>query len=551
MTTCSDPLVRRRLRAPREDRTVLVDPPLERLESTVRDNVALRNRADYDVQGRWLSDLSCQARRDLIDEARRYTVSYRDARSAEPRGEGLIFLAGHQPQLFHPGVWFKNVALGTLAARCGATAVNLLIDSDTVKSTSLRVPGGSLREPRLELIPLDAPGLPVPYEQRRVQDPDTFADFGRRAAERIAPLVPDPMVTDYWPMVCERLRETDNLGLCVAQSRHQWEARWGLNTLELPQSRICQGEPFCWFVAHLLAQLPRLHAVYNEVVEAYRRANKVRNSAHPVPNLGSQGRWLEAPFWIWTTSNPQRRGVWVLGNGDQIRLSDRQGLEIELPLSVDGDASRAVQRLVELQAEGVKLRSRALVTTLWARIALGDLFLHGIGGGKYDQVTDALVRRFLGLKPPQFMVLSATLRLPVQRPGVEESDIRRVNQLLRGLRYHPEKALPRKVLANSCSCPDSPAALAAKKHRWIQTPKTPQNARQRHQEIEQANLGLQPWVEPQRAVLRRRRDELEAALRAEAVLAWREYAFCLHPEATLQDFLFGVLPKVEQMRSDG
>ena len=51
----------------------------------------------------------------------------------DPRG--LIFLAGHQPELFHPGVWFKNFALGDLARRYQATAVNLVIDSDTVKST--------------------------------------------------------------------------------------------------------------------------------------------------------------------------------------------------------------------------------------------------------------------------------------------------------------------------------------------------------------------------------------------------------------------------------
>ena len=36
-------------------------------------------------------------------------------------------------QLFHPGVWLKNFALGTLARRLNAVAVNLLIDTDTIK----------------------------------------------------------------------------------------------------------------------------------------------------------------------------------------------------------------------------------------------------------------------------------------------------------------------------------------------------------------------------------------------------------------------------------
>ena len=58
--------------------------------------------------------------------------------------------------------------------------------------------------------------------------------------------------------LCDIHRESGRLGAALAQSRHQLEGRWGLETLEVPQSRICQSEPFCWFVAHLLARLPRL-----------------------------------------------------------------------------------------------------------------------------------------------------------------------------------------------------------------------------------------------------------------------------------------------------
>ena len=87
--------------------------------------------------GRWRS---WPGRRgaELLAAARRWTggLSRRASwRSEDP--DGPIFLAGHQPELFHPGVWFKNFALGTLARRHGAAAVNLVIDSDTVKSTSL------------------------------------------------------------------------------------------------------------------------------------------------------------------------------------------------------------------------------------------------------------------------------------------------------------------------------------------------------------------------------------------------------------------------------
>jgi len=68
-----------------------------------------------------------------------------------------------------------------------------------------------------------------------------------------------------------------------------------------------------------------------------------------------------------------------------------------------------------LEAVGLKVRSRALTTTLFARVCLGDLFMHGLGGGKYDELTDDLIRRFFGLEPPGYLVLTGTLRLPLPR----------------------------------------------------------------------------------------------------------------------------------------
>ena len=46
------------------------------------------------------------------------------------------------------------------------------------------------------------------------------------------------------------------------------------------------------------------------------------------------------------------------------------------------------------ESEGIRLRPRALTTTMYLRLAMGDLFLHGIGGAKYDQLTDRIIEHF-------------------------------------------------------------------------------------------------------------------------------------------------------------
>jgi hypothetical protein len=529
----------RPLHAPHEDRSVLVEPPFSESRALVEQNLTGRREWQYDLQGRPLEQVARQARRELLREARRWTSSYRDVTPPACGEIERVFLAGHQPQLFHPGVWFKNLALDWLARRYQAVAVNLLVDSDTMKTNALRVPGGTPDAPRAVSLPLDRPASAMPYEERRILDRAMFADFGRRVTQELATLVPDPLIRELWPLAVDRARRTDNLGACLAQSRHLTESGWGLNTLEVPQSRICQSESFAWLVAHVLAQLPRFRQVYNEVVAEYRRVNRIRNAAHPVPDLAADGEWLEAPFWIWTAGDPVRRPLYAARQGKEIRIGDRQRLEFTLPLDTDLNGSAAAGRLMELSGRGVKIRSRALITTLWARLALGDLFLHGIGGAKYDQVTDGLIVRFFGLEPPGYMVLSATLHLPVDRPPQPVADERSIHRQLRELDFHPERHLDR---ARQPAELGNPEPLVAEKLHWIRTAQTPANARERYVALRRVNQALQPWVARQREHLIEESHRRREAAQQEKILGWREYAFCLYPEQPLRDFLFSQLP---------
>lgn len=509
----------------------MIEPPLAEADGVILQNIQLR-QADCDLQGRGLSDLAAQARRELLAAAYRYTHQYRDVPAPPAGDETQVVLAGHQPQLFHPGVWYKNFILGRLAQGGQRATVNLIIDSDTCKSTALRVPGGSVADPRVDLLPLDRAAEPIPFEERRILDRDCFAGFGERAFQQIRSLVPAPLVREFWPLVAERSRAESNLGLCLAQGRHVQEERFGNATLELPQSQVCSLEAFHWFTSHLLAHLPRLWDVYNAAVAEYRRANHLRSKSHPVPDLASHDQWLEAPYWIWTRDNPLRRPLFVRSRGEDLLLSDRRGLEIELPLSAEADAQRAVAVLAELAGRGIKLRTRALITTMFARLVLGDLFLHGIGGAKYDEVTDLVIRRFLGIDPPAYLTVTATLRLPTPHAEVSPQDLRDADAKLRELEFHPERFLDPAGAAD----PDA-AALIAQKQRWVSTPQTRENAKQRCTAIRQANDGLQPRLAPLREQLAGERERIAQRLRGENILAWREYAFALYPEESLRSLL--------------
>jgi hypothetical protein len=439
-------------------------------------------------------------------------------------------LAGHQPQLFHPGVWYKNFVLGGIARQLGGVGIHLLIDSDMCRSASIRVPTGSVEQPRIDVVAYDEPAAEVPYEERAILDHETFRSFGQRVESILRPLVPNPLIRDFWPMTLERYPQQTNLGLRLAQGRHALEQDWAIDTLELPQSVVCQMPEFAWFLAHVLAHLPRFWSAYNDALADYRRAHRMRNRAHPVPDLEDDDGWLEAPFWIWTAEDPERRPLYAQQTGNELVISDRASRTYRLPLSGDCDASAAVEQLVDLAARGVKIRTRALTTTLFARVVLSDLFLHGIGGAKYDQVTDQIARTFFGFGPPEFATVSATLRLPIARHDAASAKERSCEEQLRELRYHPERFVDAASHAGI-------ETFVADKQRWVATPKTPQNAHERHVAIAAANDAMQPFVADRRRAIKSRCHELARRNRAESILQSRDYAFCLYPRDAIQRLL--------------
>ncbi len=528
MSEIASSIAHRRLRAPREDGQALFEPPLADEAAFLRQNVALQAQADCDIHGRSLGQLRTTARQDLLRQAHAYTRQYRDVALRELDPHAPIILMGHQPELAHPGVWFKNFLLSELAQRTSSHAVNLLVDNDSVRNTSVRVPGGSVQDPLAASIAMDVATAPVPYEERSIQDPTLFASFGQRVAETIAPLIERPIVNQFWPTAIDAARQHDNLGRALAQARHKLEGDWGLQSLELPLSRVCDTVSFRWFVAHLLANASQLREIHNDCVAEYRRVNKVRSHAHPVPDLTRDGDWIEVPFWLWSVERPHRNAAFARRRAGQVVLSDRKGTRINLDLGSDSDARRCVEQLAEAAQQGIRLRPRALITTMFARLVLSDIFIHGIGGAKYDEVTDAMVRRFFAVEPPEYLVATATLKLPIPHASVDPRDIQRVKRQLRELRYHGELHVDRTPQTQ---------ALIAEKHRWIATELPAERLHERHQGINRINDALRVLLRARHQQLSTELVELRSSLRKQAIFDSRTYAFCLFPIESLRNRL--------------
>ena len=546
------PIPRTAHRAPEANGARLIDPPVvpaangapASIQALVDNNRLLRAAFDTRIGDLRLWELIAATRREVLTVAATYTASYRDAERPTDVADWIarpIIMGGHQPELFHPGVWLKNVLLDAYAREVGGTAINLVVDTDRCTHATVGIPVGTPDEAHLESLPFDGPADEMAWEERPVVDGATFTSFGRRATDLLRPLVPDPILTRWWPLVVERSAACHRLGLAIAQARHALEGHMGLETLELPVSELVRLPTVMVLMGWLLSRSREVHEAYNASLTAHRRRHRIRGRGRPVPDLAvrdsgtGEGPWFEVPWWIWSRDEPRRRRVFAnVGTAGTLLLSDMHSLRVELPIAPETSPSKWVDALARLEEHRLCLRPRALVTTLVARLLVADVFVHGIGGAAYDQLTDDLVERLTGCEPPRYAVVTGTLRLPVEHvfPGLAASDpqgeLAGIHRQLRDLEFHPERHLP-----------TSPAIeeLVERKRRWIETHPTVTLARRRCHEIRAVNAALCMHAAPLRSTLLARAGPLAARQRARKLLVARDYPWCFFPENELRRFL--------------
>ena len=497
------------IRAPRRHGETLVVPVASEISQLWDRNLHTIRGHEFEVNGQPISQLRQKARSDLIAAARNYSSQYRDLAAGDG---GRVILSGHQPRLFHPGVWFKNFVLSQLGQQLDATAINLVVDNDLCGHPSISVPqAGGERGASLVAVAYDQAGGNIPFENREILDRNLFDSFGERVQSAIAPVVAEPLVEPLWEYAKQYRDRKNRLGHTLAAARHKLEADFGLQTLEMPLSEFCDTETFAHFVLEVLNRVEEFQQIYNRSLIEYRNVHRIRSSAHPVPALGQVDDWFEVPFWFWFNEAPLRRGLFVRRQEKQLVLSNRHDWE----LTIDG--SDGLDQLTNLYAKGVRIRPRALMITTYSRMVLSDLFIHGIGGAKYDQLTDAIISRFWNVEPPSFLTVTGTATLPFDFPPVTSADLSLEKVRLRELRFHPERFI---VDGN-----EAVQAIVQEKGDWIRR-FNDGSLKQRHDAIERCNEKLYTFVAEQVDEATMARDEKQGQFARSRILGSREYSFC-------------------------
>jgi hypothetical protein len=164
---------------------------------------------------------------------------------------------------------------------------------------------------------------------------------------------------------------------------------------------------------------------------------------------------------------------------------------------------------------------------------LSDLFIHGIGGAKYDELTDLIIRRFFGIEPPAYMTATATFRLPIDRPTVSLDDVRRSAQRLRDFHYRPESLLRDERIRQDVDLSQKLTALAAEKRGYLANHNLRRCSHDVFDRLDAMNRAMRDLMRDVEQQSRARHAELIALARQTQLLSSREFSFVLFPSEKL------------------
>lgn len=414
------------LQAPAEDGRVLIEPPAAEWPSLMERN--LREQSSHDNLQLAGTDL-----RTVREETRRRLFGEKPSES--------IVSCGHQPEFVHPGVWAKHVVVHHMARLTGALGADLVVDNDAPRSTSLIVPTvtseGIVEHHHLPVLTGTAGAA---YEGRRSLSPSGIDLLAIPATNTIRVSLKacgfpagqdDSCIGEYFRGLASVERPRDFVDQHLA-GRHRLDRTLAANLRELRVSSAFDGP----FVADILLNLGRFAHAYNAALAEYRRDQHVRGEDRPLPDLKRHDERLEAPFWIYQPLQ-QRRRMWVAGRADAIEVyADNE----QVGTMSRGDLLRDAPAALAGLAPWV-IRPRALTLTLWARLLVCDFFVHGIGGAKYDRITDGIFRQYYGWQPPPYACATATLRLPLARHAFDTNDAAAARRRIRDLPFNPQRYL--------------------------------------------------------------------------------------------------------------
>jgi len=514
-------VVRARPSLPTGHGELLTTPDIAEWAGLLAENAARARRWTFEVAGVHAGELRALARREALDRGAAFSSKLGVPVRVSSDPDAPIAMTGHQPGLYHPGVWIKDFLLQRIADQTGATAIDVAVDSDGFDEVALTVPCLEPVAQRCRSV-LATASADACYACAPVPSPALLDEFRRSGMSYLTSL-PAPAVAHHFETFCGILQqaalEANSLGELLIIARRRYEAPSGTDYLELPLASLAQGRGFAYLVVDLALRAREFAGAYNSELGAYRASHGTRSVAQPFPDLELGPDRTELPLWV--LADGTRSTAYVEIVGGKVYLTGREGRD-RVPLPAE--PLDAVESLTE---SGMRLAPKALTLTLFLRLFVADLFIHGVGGARYDRVTDGVIRRFFGIEPPAFVVASLTMYLPLGARMVTDEELADIAERRSRFEHNPDDLLEEADFETDEERAEA-RRLAAEKAALITEIALPgADRKELGKRIREVNAALGELLGPLGEAIRQEERRLKDERAAAEVLTDRNYPFCL------------------------
>jgi len=440
-----------------------------------------------------------------------------------------IIETGHSPILAHPGVMIKHGLVNSIAKKVDGVGINMVVDNDACHDDYLNIPNINGLDSSVERIEFLSGLYNLAFEEIRYTDSIQLTAFKENVLKVLHN--PDMKKTfeDFINPVISLSKETLGFTDLFTCARHAFLLRFGIGNLEAPVSLISETEPFLNFFLHITANTRSFVDIYNAKLAEYRRLKKISSKANPLPDLMEKGYVVELPFWIWSEGESRKSLYASVADNSRISVICEDKIVEHFDFGEDGNSSENIRRLKDLIAKGIKIRPKAIVNTMYSRMFFSDLFVHGIGGAKYDLVTDEIIREFFGVDPPAYAVISATLHLPYKSFNVSNDDVTALKHVIKDMGYNPDKYASGEVMEDA-----GMKSMVSEKKELIAG--NARNSEERHRafdRLKELNDLMKEKIRPLVEEKEKELEDLEKKLMYNSIVTNREYPFCIYPESIL------------------
>ncbi|MFH1940415.1 MAG: hypothetical protein ABIK21_09760 [bacterium] len=537
-----------------QNKQIFFYPSADKMGSLLEENKKIFSQYSFTILNQPFREVRENCRKEVIRRALKFSKKFDpDIEEKINPAYQYIIQTGHQPVFFHPGIWIKNIFLNELLKSPlleKSLGLNIILDNDICKDLNLSLPalssnGNLIVEEISFLSSTLTPNLP--FEEYPCPSLELIAKFTRDVIRELKPLESEnkDILNNFKNFArclensshfCSQNYKESNLGEFLSLARRFYEQETEPAYLEIPFSQICDSDEFLSFFLEIIKNIKSFSEIYNKKLDEYRKLFKIRNRAHPSPNLMIKENFIEVPFWIWREGN-QRGKIFILNEEEKNYLYNDSYGKIFL---IEEDGFKSLFSLKTLLKErGLKIRPKALLLTLYNRLFISDLFIHGLGGAKYDLVTDEIIREFLKVEPPHFLVASCTLYLNFKSsPSASDFKISTLKKEIRDLEFNPQRYIDELPLAKKEK--NQIGELAEKKTELIKKIKktlSPIEKRKISEKIKAINNFMGEKVRSIKYELNKKIEKEEEKMKQAKVYTFREFPYCFFSAKTLRNLL--------------